>query len=210
MIIFLAILACSEEEKFDNNDLDDTASSTVEDTVEDTSEDTGGDTSQPFTPALGHWTYSGGELVPAGTTCILGAEETDMTDPVGFAMVARDDGFSMISDDTGSQPVNCNLDNPESAEPGSFFCANTTTSVMIEDVWEDEWGNAADIQMQIDSSSLGFFGSDETMTTTFTLTLTCQDVIFWLGGSCSDVQAEYPTPCTIQFNANATFDTPDE
>ena len=204
MIIFLAIIACSEEEKFDNNDLDDTASPTVEGTVEDTVEDTGEDASQPFRPSEGYWVYSGGNLIPEGTTCPEIDDNSGVTDPVGFEMRVTDGGFQIISDGE-TTPVFCALTDTESLEPGGFTCTSSSVPLVFSDI-DDGLGNSMDITMELETNSSGIFGSGTAMQTIFTLTMTCIDVDHpWGIFSCSDLQSEYPTPCDIKFNANASL-----
>ena len=207
----LALLACSDAEK----ETEDTASSTQDSGDSDSGDS--GDTPPPppFVPAEGHWTYSGGDLIPEQSTCVLGEQNSDVTDPIGFTLALQDALFTITSDDSSGDSVNCSLDDPNSPDPGGFTCANTMTTVVIEDVWEDDLNQTADIEMQIDTASQGVFISDEELVNTFTLTLTCLSVDYWISEvDCSnlnddndgDGSPDYPTPCTIAFNANATLD----
>lgn len=200
MITFLAILACSEaEDKADNKDLVDSGSSIEEDTAENLEEEV----SQPFRPTEGYWVYSGGNLIPEGTTCPAD-DDGGVIDPVGFEMSLVDGGFQILSDGE-STPVRCTLTDAESLEPGGFTCAVSSIPLVFSDI-DDGFGNSMDITMQLDTNSSGFFGFETVMQTIFTLTMTCTDVDHPWGASCSDIQSEFPTPCDIKFNANAMLD----
>ena len=210
-IWMLALLACSDAEK----ETEDTANNDQDTDDSGDSGDTSSPPPPPFVPAEGHWTYSGGELIAEQSTCVLGEENSDVTDPIGFTLALQDTIFTIASDDSSGESVNCSLNDPSSPEPGAFTCANTMTTVIIEDVWEDDFGQSANIEMQIDTASQGVFISNEELVNTFTLTLTCLDVDYWISDvDCSnlnddndgDGNPDYPTPCTITFNANATLD----
>ena len=60
--------------------------------------------------------------------------------------------------------------------------------------------------MSIDTAVTGLFSDAMSLTNTFTLTLTCLEVDYAFPLSCSDINDQFPTPCTIQFTANATLD----
>ena len=63
------------------------------------------------------------------------------------------------------------------------------TTVVIEDVWEDDFNQTADIEMQIDTASQGVFISNEELVNTFTLTLTCLSVDYWISEvDCSNLK----------------------
>ena len=200
MIVLLAGMACFDVEKIEDPD--------GEPSAEDTSSDPEPDAPPPpppppFAPGEGHWTYAGGNLIPAGTTCPTEDGGGEMTDPVGFVLTnISAGGFTITSDD--ASVVSCSLLTPESPDPGNFACQNSSQVVLIEDV-ED-----ADIEVQIDTSSSGFFGSDSSMITTFELTLTCLSVDHWWGLDCGDIVEYFPSPCTIQFTANATLDVEED
>jgi hypothetical protein len=81
--------------------------------------------------------------------------------------------------------------------------------VWFQNVWEDDFGNDMSILMQINTDIMGSFTSASTLNNIFTLTLQCIDVDYdnpFASVSCSDVNAQYPTPCTIQFSAAAALD----
>ena len=144
-------------------------------------------------------------LTGAGTTCQLdSATEGELTDPVGFNLTATDGGFTVVADDATDGGTACTLVEPESPDAGGFMCANSTTEITIEDV--DMLVVTGDIDMSIDTLTTGVFADSTSLTNTFTLTLNCLDVRHDFGGSCGDITEYFPTPCTIQFTANATLD----
>lgn len=200
MLMLMTILACGDK----------TTDTSVQETADepgDTAETAETDTPPPFAPMNGHWTYSGGELIPEGTTCQL--DETtqgELTDPVGFSLTSTDDGFVVLADDAeaGDNGTACAMLDPDSPDAGGFMCANASTEVTFEDI--DMVIVTADIQMGIDTTTTGVFTDASSLTNTFTLTLDCLDVSHDLGGSCGDITEFFPTPCTIQFTANATHD----
>jgi hypothetical protein len=221
MFWMLLVLGCSDLDK-DQEDTNQNQNQNQNQNDTDTDDDTAIDTGQqdtdeplvPFVPAQGHWTYSGGTLLPSGTNCVIGEEEQNMTDPVGFTLAVVDDTFRVIADGTGNDVVTCLLADVTSTEPGSFSCDPTSTNILIEDIFEDDLGQTADIELNILTNSVGGFNSTESLTMLFTLSITCLDFDYWAGGDCTtlnddndgDGNADYPTPCTIQFNAEATLD----
>jgi hypothetical protein len=202
MLMLMSILACGD--KTTDTSISETAAEPVD--TADTTDTT--DTEEPpipFAPMNGHWTYSGGELIEAGTTCQLdSATEGELTDPVGFNLTASDGGFTVMADDATDNGTVCTMVDPESPDAGGFMCANSTTEITFEDV--DMVIVTADIDMSIDTSTTGVFADSASLTNTFTLTLNCLDVRHDFGGSCGDITDAFPTPCTIQFTANATLD----
>ena len=193
MLLFLSVLACGD--KANDTSVTETASE-----AEPSAEVI------PFAPNEGHWTYSGGELVSSGTTCQLdSATQGDLTDPVGFNLSLSEQGFVIQSDEAGDSGTNCVMTDPESPEAGSYICANASTSVLFESVWSDG-SNDMDVTMTIDTAVVGGFIDASTLANTFTLTLACTDVDYILPLGCSDISSQFPTPCTIQFTANATLD----
>ena len=200
MIAFWTILACSEVEEKDN----DSDSNDNEPSVEDTG-DTAEEGPQPFRPTQGHWAYSGGDLIPEGTTCPTGDNDGGVTDPAGFEMSLIDGGFQILSDGE-STPVLCTLDDPESLDPGGYTCAASSTNLVFPNI-DDGFGNSMDITMRLDTNSVGLFSIETVMQSIFTLTMTCTGVDHpFFDVSCSDIQSEFPTPCNIKFNANAALD----
>ena len=201
MLILMSILACGD--KTTDTSVSETADEPADtaDTVETE------EPPAPFVPADGHWTYSGGELVETGTTCQLdSATEGELTDPVGFNLTATEGGFTVLADgDTGSG-TGCTLVDPDSPDAGGYICENASVEEWFEKVYEDDFGNDMDIKMSIDTAVTGVFTDTMTLTNTFTLTLTCLEVDYAFPLSCSDINDQFPTPCTIQFTANATLD----
>jgi hypothetical protein len=202
MLLFLTVLACGEK-------VTDTAE--VQETAAEPT-DTAGETEtppEPFSPNAGHWTYSGGELIEAGTTCQLdSATEGELTEQVGFTLSTNETGFTVLADgaldgDTGSA---CVLTDPESLEAGGYICQNASVEQWFEKVYEDDFGNDMDVKMTIDTAVTGVFSDASSLINTFTLTLTCTEVDYFLPLSCSDINSQFPTPCTIQFTAEATLD----
>lgn len=195
MFVLIGLLACGSEEK--NNG---------EDTAQNTTDMGEEEVVPPFRPLEGHWTYSGGSLVEANTTCTLPNNDPgDLTDPVGFALALGEAGDFTITSDGDEAGTLCVLNDPESTQAGGFQCSSASSSIVFEDI-DDGIGGTLDITMQIDTALQGLFASDSAMQNTFTLTLTCTDVDHWSGASCSDIQEQFPNPCDIQFNANATLD----
>lgn len=200
MIVILAMVACGEK------DIEDT-SVYPEPSNEDTSTE---EVLPPFVPTAGHWTYSGGTLIDAGTSCQLDTSTGgDLTDPVGFLLALTDGGFTMSADNSTDPASNCLLTDATSTSPGTYNCSSSSSQVWFQNVWEDDFGNDMSILMQINTDIMGSFTSASTLNNIFTLTLQCIDVDYdnpFASVSCSDVNAQYPTPCTIQFSAAAALD----
>ena len=201
MLMLLSMLACGEKTT-------DTSEPTQETAAEVTETDTAVTDTElppvPFVPQVGHWTYSGGELVEAGTTCQLDdATEGELIDPVGFSLSSTDEGFLVQADDATDGGVTCVMVDPESPDAGGYVCANSTTEITFEDV--NMVIVTADIDMSIDTSTTGVFADSSRLTNTFTLTLNCLDVRHEFGGSCGDITDVFPTPWTIQFTADAVL-----
>ena len=204
MLMLISLLACGEKTTDTSATTQETAAEPADTAVTDTDTDTE-ESPDPFAPSEGHWTYSGGELVESGTTCQLDdATEGELTDPVGFNLSSSADGFTVIADDATDNGTACTMVDPESPDAGGFICANASTEITFEDV--DMVIVTADIDMSIDTSTTGVFADSASLTNTFTLTLNCLDVRHDFGGSCGDITDVFPTPCTIQFTANATLD----
>lgn len=203
MLMLMSMLACGDKTA-------DTSVTTLEPATEPTDTGETMETDQPpapFAPSEGHWTYSGGELIESGTTCQLDdATEGELTDPVGFNLTSNDEGFVVQADDATDGGVTCVMVDPESPDAGGYVCANSALEEWFEKVYTDDFGNDMDIRMTIDTAVTGVFGGVSTLTNTFTLTLTCTEVDYVFPVSCSDINAEFPTPCTIQFTADATLD----
>jgi hypothetical protein len=202
--LILTLLACGEKE---------TSTDSAVDYIQDS-----GDSEPPpeFQPSEGQWTYSGGELIAAGTTCPedLDAQDdgsSDVTDPVGFTLAnTSTTSFSLTSDDS-TDAVNCTV-TETSETTGTFVCADSSVEKNITDSGTEgviPW--TYDVDLTIDTSSAGGFASATSMVNTFTLTLTCLEASTTAfgepaGSSCSDITDQFPSPCTIQFSANATLD----
>ena len=197
MLMLMTILACGD--KTTDTSVQETAAEPVD--TADTEEPV------PFAPMDGHWTYSGGELIEAGTTCQLdSATEGELTDPVGFNLTATDGGFTVVADDAMDAGTACTLVDPASTEAGGYICQNSSIEQWFEKVYTDDFGNDMDIKIAIDTAITGVFSDSMSLTNTFTLTLTCTEVDYAFPLSCSDINDQFPTPCTIQFTANATLD----
>lgn len=198
MLMLMTILACGD--KTTDTSVQETAAEPVD--TADTEEPPA-----PFAPMAGHWTYSGGELIEAGTTCQLdSATEGELTDPVGFNLTATDGGFTVVADDAMDAGTDCTLVDPESTEAGGYICQNSSVEQWFEKVYTDDFGNDMDIKIAIDTAVTGVFSDAMSLTNTFTLTLTCLEVDYAFPLSCSDINDQFPTPCAIQFTANATLD----
>ena len=201
MLLLISLLACGEKAA-DTAEIQETPAEPTDTANEET------DTPPPpppFVPTAGHWTYSGGELIPSGTTCQLdSATEGELTDPVGFTLSNTDSGFTIVTDDATDGGTTCVMGAPDSPDPGTFSCENTTTTFVLEDV--DMVIVQADIEMSVETATVGAFMDASTLSNTFTLTMDCLDVSHDFGGSCGDIEEFFPTPCTIQFSADATFD----
>ena len=189
-VLFCGIVACDESSKDGNTSLEDTG-------VSDGQEDA---PPPPFRPAEGHWTYDGGELIVENTTCSAEGAGGEPLDPVGFTLSLRDDGFQLLSDGE-ADALPCTLADPDLIDPGGFFCEDTTAEESIE---EDDF----EVTLQIITRSEGFFDSDGSMKTTFTLDFTCVEASHpFFDVTCAQVEQEAGLPCTLQFNANAALDT---
>ena len=199
MLLLLSFLACGDKTT-DTADVQETSTEPSDTDTEETE-------TQPeaFVPLAGHWTYSGGQLIESGTTCQLDpTTEGELTDPVGFTLTNTDAGFVIVADDATDNGVNCKMTNPASSDAGSFSCDDATTEVVFEDV--DMVIVRADIEMSIETATIGSFSDEATLSNTFSLTLNCLNVTHDFGGSCDEISEFFPTPCTIQFTANATLD----
>lgn len=198
MLMLMTILACGD--KTTDTSVQETAAEPTD--TADTEE-----TPTPFAPMNGHWTYDGGELIPEGTTCQLdSATEGELTDPVGFNLTSTEDGFSILADGATDDGTPCTLVDPDSPDAGGYLCQNAYVEEWFEKVYTDDFGNDMDIKMSVDTAVTGLFTDASTLTNTFTLTLTCLEVDYVFPMSCSDINSQFPTPCTIQFTANATLD----
>ena len=198
MLMLMTILACGD--KTTDTSVQETAAEPAD--TADTEE-----VPAPFAPMNGHWTYSGGDLIPEGTTCQLDeSTQGELTDPVGFTLTSTEGGFIVLADDAEATDngTSCAMLDAASPDPGGYMCANASTEVTFEDI--DMVLVTADIQMGIDTATTGVFTDASTLTNTITLTLNCLDVTHDFGGSCGDITEFFPTPCTIQFTANATLD----
>ena len=197
MLMLITILACGDK----------TTDTSVQETA-DTSETAETDLPPtPFAPIDGHWTYSGGELIEAGTTCQLdSATEGELTDPVGFNLTGAEGSFTVMADDATDAGTACTMVDPDSPDAGGYICENASVEQWFEKVYTDDFGNDMDIKMTIDTAVTGVFADTMSLTNTFTLTLTCLEVDYAFPLSCSDINDQFPTPCTIQFTANATLD----
>lgn len=201
MLLLLSILACGDKTT-DTAEVQETA---AEPGSEDTSVGETDTQPQPFAPAEGHWTYSGGELIATETTCSLDSNtQAELTDPVGFTLTQTDNGFVVLADDATDGGTNCTMTDPTSPNAGGYTCDVASTEVTFEDV--DMVIVQADIQMSIETATTGSFSDASTLSNIFTLTLNCLDVSHDFGGSCGDITEAFPTPCTIQFSADATLD----
>jgi len=201
MLLLLSVLACGDKTT-DTAEVQETAAEPGDTSVEET--DTQPEP-EPFAPAEGHWTYSGGELISSGTTCSLDSNtQGELTDPVGFTLTRTDGGFTVLADDATEGGTNCAMLDPTSPDAGGYACEAASTEVTFEDV--DMVIVQADIQMSIETATTGAFSDATTLSNTFTLTLNCLDVSHDFGGSCGDITDVFPTPCTIQFSADATLD----
>jgi hypothetical protein len=205
MLILIGVLGCGEKSSEDTAFVTETA-----DEVVDTDTDADTDTGEPvdvFIPNEGHWTYSGGELIPSGTTCQLDeTTEGELTDPVGFNLTIQTGGFLVQSDDPSDNGVTCLMAENDDSGMGSYTCGGSLVEEWFEKVFEDDFGNDMDIKMSIETAISGTFSSASTLTNTFTLTLECLEVDYAIPLSCNDVDSQFPTPCTIQFTANASLD----
>ena len=197
MLMLITILACGDK----------TTDTSVQETA-DTSETAETDLPPtPFAPIDGHWTYSGGELIEAGTTCQLdSATEGELTDPVGFNLTGAEGSFTVMADDATDAGTACTMVDPDSPDAGGYICENASVEQWFEKVYTDDFGNDMDIKMTIDTAVTGVFADTMSLTNTFTLTLTCLEVDYAFPLSCSDINDQFPTPCAIQFTANATLD----
>ena len=119
------------------------------------------------------------------------------------ARLAADGAADDAATDDGTA---CTMVDPDSPDAGGFICANTSVEQWFEKVYTDDFGNDMDIKIAIDTAVTGVFSDAMSLTNTFTLTLTCLEVDYAFPLSCSDINDQFPTPCAIQFTANATVD----
>lgn len=197
MLMLMTILACGDK----------TTDTSVQETAAEPTDTAVEEPPVPFAPIDGHWTYSGGELIEAGTTCQLdSATEGELTDPVGFNLTGGEGIFTILADGETDGGTACTLVDPESTEPGGYMCENASVEEWFEKVYTDDFGNDMDVKMIIDTGVTGLFTDASSLTNTFTLTLTCTEVDYVFPLSCSDINEQFPTPCTIQFTAEATLD----
>lgn len=168
MLMLMSILACGDKTT-------DTSYSEPADEPVDTADTAETDLPPtPFAPMAGHWTYSGGELIETGTTCQLDdATEGELTDPVGFNLMAAEGGFTVMADDATDAGTACTMVDPDSPDAGGYICENASVEQWFEKVYEDDFGNDMDIKMSIDTAVTGVFADAMSLTNTFTLTLTC-------------------------------------